>query len=242
MALTVFPLVAITAFYSGSHITGVPGVVGITNGLGQTFVVSTATHTSTTLNATFVTTSLTTVQTVNLPNLLPPINLPLGGIATGAELALIVSMVLVLTLVFRSMRQVQSAKGKTVGVPKDLEASRIEVASALDDAAFRIKSGLSYRESVLECYRAISGILEKRTGIDGKTLTAREFEIQVSKILQLNSPYLQDLTELFEVAKYSLKPITEEEASRALRALESLSDLLRGQSGQQLGEPEGSGQ
>ena len=47
-------------------------------------------------------------------------------------------------------------------------------------------------------------MLEKRSTIEGRTLTAREFRGLVSKALELNStPYLDQVTELFEKARYS---------------------------------------
>ncbi len=227
LALALFPLVAMTAFYAGTHISNVPGGhFGAINAISQKYILVNTTNTIISNGLTF-TQGVSYTQTVNYPNLVPQINLPLGGIVTGGEIALIVSMVFVLALLFRGFRQGQVAKFKTVE-NEDLAANRSEVASILEVTAVRIKSGIGYKAAVLECYRAISEMLEHKTGIDGRTLTAREFETSVSKILQLNSPYLRDLTELFEVARYSTREITAEEANHAIRSLESLSEILRG--------------
>jgi Domain of unknown function (DUF4129) len=226
LALAVFPLVAMTAFYAGTHISNVPGGhFGAVNAISQKYILANSTNTITSSGLT-ITQRVSYTQTVNFPNLVPQINLPLGGIATGSEIALIVAMVFVLALLFRGLRQGQASKFKTVE-NQDLAANRSEVASILEEGAARIKSGIGYKAAVLDCYRAISEILEDKTGIDGRSLTAREFETSVSHVLQLNSPYLRDLTGLFEVAKYSTREITEDEANHAIRSLKSLSEILR---------------
>jgi Domain of unknown function (DUF4129) len=229
LAIAILPLLAITAFYSGTHVTNVPGgSIGFSNVPAQSYVVSTTTYYSTSSNSTITQTHIFTIQTITLPGILP-VNLPLGTIAAGAELALVISMAVVLGLVFKALRSPSKTPKRVIAKSQTVVVDRSQVADILDKTIQQIKSGLSYRDAVIECYRAISEILEDRTGVEGKTLTAREFENNVSTILRLESPYLHELTQLFELAKYSLQQITEDEANQAVRSLESLSRILRDQ-------------
>ena len=100
---------------------------------------------------------------------------------------------------------------------KDFETKRIEVANLLDDAVSELRRGNEYRMTVLECYRRISELLEAKSSIDGKPLSAREFEKTVSTILNLETPYLSQVTNIFEMTRYSRQEITKDDADLANR-------------------------
>ncbi len=104
---------------------------------------------------------------------------------------------------------------------------REQVARVLDAAVFQLRQGSSYRDAVLECYREISEILEEKLALKGEMFTAREFEEIVSRILKLDSPYLSEVTGLFEVARYSQIEVTKIEADHASKCLSNLSNLLK---------------
>ncbi len=109
----------------------------------------------------------------------------------------------------------------------ELEKQRNEVANILDQTVSDLRRGGEYRQTVLECYRKICEILESRSKIDGSLLTAREFEAAVSTRLKLNSPYLTQITSIFEDARYSVHEISEQEADTAIDCLTHLSSALR---------------
>ena len=77
-------------------------------------------------------------------------------------------------------------------------------------------------------YKLIAELLEERSDVDGKVLTAREFKKRVSEKLKIDSPYLAQVTELFEVARYSVQEeITVEQAQQAAICLSNLSAPLK---------------
>ena len=105
--------------------------------------------------------------------------------------------------------------------------NRLKLAAILDTTVARLNSGSAYRETVIQCYGKISDLLEARTDVDGRVLTAREFEAQVSGKLGIESPYLADATRLFELARYSDQEITAEQSREAADCLSNLSASLK---------------
>ncbi len=111
---------------------------------------------------------------------------------------------------------------------EERERRKEEIARILDLTISKLREGEEYRKTVLECYKLICEMLEKRSTIEGRTLTAREFRGLVSKTLELNStPFLDQVTELFEKARYSEKEVAKSEAEAAIACLENLSATLK---------------
>jgi hypothetical protein len=108
-----------------------------------------------------------------------------------------------------------------------LADNRRKLASILDTAVAKLNAGSAYRETVIKCYGTISDLLEARSDVDGRVLTAREFEAQVSEKLRIESPYLADVTRLFELARYSDQEITMEQSREAIGCLSNLSASLK---------------
>ncbi|MDA4122505.1 MAG: DUF4129 domain-containing protein [Thaumarchaeota archaeon] len=154
----------------------------------------------------------------NLPSLpnLPQIN--------TVDLLLAVTLAIVVVVLFRGLGR----KGHTAPFEEDiLSDRRRKVASVLDEAARRLNSGSDYRDTVIRCYSLISGLLEEKSDVDGRVLTAREFERRVSEKLMIDSPYLQQVTRLFELARYSEDEITQDQAREAALCLSNLSAPLK---------------
>ncbi len=154
-------------------------------------------------------------MTISFPHL--PINL--------GEILLVASIVIVVALFFRGWRR--GTRRVSPFEETEFQRERLVLASILDGAAAKLSSGSGYRETVLQCYNLISQILEEKSAIDGRTLTAREFRRDVSEILRLESPYLSRVTDLFEVARYSQEEITKEEALAASDCFSNLATLLK---------------
>jgi hypothetical protein len=108
-----------------------------------------------------------------------------------------------------------------------LADNRRKLAAILDTTVARLNAGSAYRETVIQCYGTISGLMEARSDVDGRVLTAREFEAQVSEKLRIESPYLADVTKLFELARYSDQEITMEQSREAVDCLSNLSASLK---------------
>lgn len=157
-------------------------------------------------------------------NPLPSLNLP--TVSPDEVIAMILVVFAVVT--FGVVRNLRYSRRVVLGFEAEEQMKeRAAVAKVLDDAVDKLRLGGEYRMTVLQCYRLISEILEKKSSIQGSTLTAREFKELVSKRLGLDNPHLSEATELFEVARYSEHEITEEEAKRAIECLSSLSDSIK---------------
>jgi len=129
---------------------------------------------------------------------------------------------------FGIFRNLRSSTRLVLGFnPEEDLKEREEVAKVLDDAVSKLEMGGEYQRTVLECYRQITEILEKKSAITGKTLTAREFKEMVSGRLGIDTPYLAEATELFELARYSEREITEDQAKAAIHCLSNLSNIIK---------------
>jgi hypothetical protein len=93
-----------------------------------------------------------------------------------------------------------------------------------------LRLGLDLRNVILRCYRQMSQALQKEQGIAlEETMTAREFERLLEARGIPRSP-VQQLTQLFETARYGCQPPTpgdEEKAVDCLKAIIQSSRALR---------------
>ncbi len=220
VAILAFPIAVLFAFYSSLNVVATNAPLfnflnlGSPSGIYFTATINN-TITSIELNASAIQNS------PQFPNFFPSISVP-----SAYLVAIIVIVFFIVGLaVVRNVRRQNSVTG--FDGAKDLESQRIEVANALDDAVSELRRGNEYRRTVLECYRRISELLEAKSSIDGRPLTAREFEKTVSTSLKLDTPYLSQVTEIFEIARYSLKEISKEDADLAIESLSNLSSVLR---------------
>ena len=114
---------------------------------------------------------------------------------------------------------------------EERDRQKEEIARILDLTISKLREGEEYRKTVLECYKLICEMLEKRSAIEGQMLTAREFRELVSRSLKLElnstTPYLDQVTELFEKARYSENEVKKPEAEAAITCLENLSAALK---------------
>lgn len=80
------------------------------------------------------------------------------------------------------------------GLPEEAH----KVASVLGRTIYDLKSGKDYRDTVINCYRALCVILESGGVPNDSSLTAREFDVLAVKKLGRSSEYLHQATFLFE--------------------------------------------
>jgi hypothetical protein len=148
---------------------------------------------------------------VDVSGYLPPI--AICGILACSSLGLF--------LFFRSHRSSQVYFDRCE--PRMSEGTQ-EFVSVLDETVYALKTGNDYRGAIISCYRALCTVLE-RGGVPNKSsLTAREFEALATFKLNLSSGHLHEATLLFEKARYSEDPISEEEAGRSIECLKKLRD------------------
>ena len=172
------------------------------------------------------------------PESVPPSAASYSGLTflelTYAAVLLVMSLLIVVLVLNRglfSVRRIQVKRIRTSPFDEKEEdvivEERHEVAAILDAAAARLTMNSGYRETVLRCYKMISEVLEKRSAVDGRVLTAREFEKDVSEKLKFDSPELSKATGLFEVARYSTDEITKQQAQEASECFSNLSSSLK---------------
>jgi len=212
-----FPLFVVIAFYASLNVTATNGpLFPNAGGPGGVYFTSTGNVSSTT----FILLNETSFQNSSFPNILPQIPESLIIILILAVFAGVSLVVLMNT----RRGTIALATGFDV---EELEKQRNEVANILDQTVSHLRWGGEYRQTVLECYRKICEILESMSKIDGRLLTAREFEAAVGDRLKLKSPYLSQITDIFEDARYSVHEISEREADVAIECLTHLSSALR---------------
>jgi len=219
-AIFAFPITVLFAFYSSLNVVATNAPLFNFINLGSPKGI----YVTTTANYTRITVVLNTSAIQNsqqFSSFLPTISIP------GAYLVatIVIVFFIVGLAVVRNVRRQNSVSG--FEGTKDLEMQRIEIANVLDDAVSELRRGNEYRKTVLECYRRISELLEAKSSIDGRPLTAREFEKTVSTSLKLHTPYLSQVTDIFEIARYSRKEISKDDADFAIESLSKLSDVLR---------------
>ncbi len=151
-------------------------------------------------------------QTLASPLLVNPPTVDFLGVL------LVLTAAVVVLIVLRGLRTRRSRTAPFEDADNLLADQRRKLADILDGAVTRLNAGSGYRETVIRCYKMISDLLEERSELDGSVLTAREFRKLVTERLMVDSPYLDQLTDLFEVARYSDHEITVEE-SRESRGL-----------------------
>jgi hypothetical protein len=160
-------------------------------------------------------------QTLVTPLLLNPPTIEFVGIL------LIVAVAIVVLIVWRGLRTRRGRTSPFEDTDNLLADQRRKLADILDGVVTRLNAGSAYRETVIRCYKMISELLEERSELDGSVLTAREFREQVTEKLKVESPYLNQLTDLFEVARYSEDEITADQSREAVTCLSNLSETLK---------------
>jgi hypothetical protein len=159
-----------------------------------------------------------------LPNSIPPNLAPshmdasrfLVPLAVGV---IISSSVLGLFLFFREYRSSQPCPNP-LGTKVSEEVQRF--AYILDHTIYSLRSGMDYRTTIIDCYRALCKVLERCGVPNSSSLTPREFETLSLSKLNISSRYLREATLLFEKARYSDEPVSKEEATRSTESLERL--------------------
>jgi hypothetical protein len=97
--------------------------------------------------------------------------------------------------------------------PLTLEAER-----ALES----LRTGLDFKNVIVQCYRQMSLVLQKEQGIELEdTMTAREFE-RLLEARGIPRAPVHQLTQLFEAARYSLQPLTSADEQTAFDCLSAI--------------------
>ena len=101
-----------------------------------------------------------------------------------------------------------------------------DISSTADKAITELHEGEDVRDVIIRNYQKMLIILE-REGLDQEiSFTPRELEKMAVAKLSLTASTIDEMTRLFEEAKYSDHPLKEEERKRAIKNFEQIKDEL----------------
>lgn len=89
---------------------------------------------------------------------------------------------------------------------------------------YSMPAGEVYRDSVIACYSAMTGLLARYGAGDRPSFTPQELEASASRKLNLGELDIRLLTRLFEKARYADAPVTIREAQDSVDALERMTN------------------
>ncbi len=105
---------------------------------------------------------------------------------------------------------------------KEDEEIEKDLSSTVKKALSDLYKGKEVEPTVLRCYQRMCNILEARGVKDTDFTTPREFERRAIDELDVPASNLEDIREVFELAKYSTHQLGEEDRDRAVKALKDL--------------------
>lgn len=110
----------------------------------------------------------------------------------------------------------------------DRERRRLEAASAVRRTLLDIEAGGDFRTAVLACYQRMCSLFATRGVARQEALTPREIESLALSELGLSQTVVDDLTGLFEEARYSEHEIGPAQRDRAVECLGAIRRELEG--------------
>jgi len=134
---------------------------------------------------------------------------------------LIVSSVIVGRGVLVSLKEIKNETINEMPVPS-------EAIVAVEDAVriLRSQPQTDPRTRIINCYERMIAAAQGLGATVTSDQTARELETSIRKMLLVKGSEIRDLTDLFEEARYSLHPITEEDAAKAQDCLLGIADEM----------------
>jgi len=110
-----------------------------------------------------------------------------------------------------------------------LPRARAEGISAVEDAIHILESqeASDPRTRIINCYQRMVQAAQRLGAPVTSDRTARELETAIRKMLMLRGSAINELTELFEEARYSLHPMTEKDGEKAHESLVSIAAEMK---------------
>ena len=108
------------------------------------------------------------------------------------------------------------------------ERRRLEAASAVRRTLIDLEAGTDFRTAVMACYQRMCSLIAARGVARQEALTAREIEGLALAELGLSQGSVDDLTNLFEEARYSMHEIGAMQRDRAMDCLTAIRRELEG--------------
>jgi len=103
---------------------------------------------------------------------------------------------------------------------------RRELARAVRTAIRDLETGEDFRAAVLRCYKTMVLLFEQHGRAALPSQTAREFEADALRVMGISQASIDDLTSLFEEARYSTHAIGERQRDGAIECLGSIRGQL----------------
>ncbi len=119
----------------------------------------------------------------------------------------------------------EESRGKIIQIP----GPPAEGISAVEDAIHILESqeAMDPRTRIINCYQRMIQAAHHLGAPVTSDQTARELEIAIRKMLMLRGPAINELTELFEEARYSLHQITERDGENAHQCLLTIAEEMK---------------
>lgn len=138
-------------------------------------------------------------------------------------------LLVVSVLIFVRGVKVSMDLTKQLNKPGLFEAPATEGLSAVKDAIKIVQESNAGgpRERIVACYERMITAASHMGASVTPDLTARELERSIRKSFMLKGEGIRTLTGLFEEARYSLHPMTEEDSQTAYSSLVSIQEELR---------------
>ena len=110
-----------------------------------------------------------------------------------------------------------------------VQRPREEGLMAVEDAIHILESkeATDPRTRIINCYQRMVQAAQRLGAPVSSDRTARELETAIRKMLLLRGPAINELTGLFEEARYSLHPITERDGEKAHESLLSIAEEMK---------------
>ncbi len=96
----------------------------------------------------------------------------------------------------------------------------------VEKAIYHLKLGGDVRSAILRAYREMERMIRKKGIEDKNYYTPREFKDAILSELKISEEAIENLTLLFERARYSTEDMTEDDRKNALKYLEMIRDEI----------------
>ena len=146
-----------------------------------------------------------------------PPRLPFGTPSSWMLFVLLGALGALVLLFARRLLPPLLASASGEGPP--IQRRKAALARTVRRAIADLESGGDFRAVVLRCYRSMVLLFEGHGLTQGPSQTAREFEADAFRAMGLSHDAIDDLTSLFEEARYSAHPIRQPQRDAAITSL-----------------------
>lgn len=148
----------------------------------------------------------------------------LGGQNIGL---LVIGMLLGTIAVIAAVPKLISFLSSNEEIEEEQTQIEQDISKSVDRAIRDLNKGKDIRSTIIRCYQKMCFILEDYGVIYDRYMTPREFEYNAVHNLNLSKETIDDLTSIFEEARYSSHSLKESQREAALENLKSLREEIR---------------